>query len=213
MNLGDERRRMVAVARRLDQRGIFGSTDGNLSVRLADGSFLVSPSGSCKGWLEPGDLVVVGSDGSSHGGMASSELLMHLAIYEERPDVGAIVHAHPVEATARAVAGLPVDRPILSEAILTIGTAAVVDWAIPGSAGIAEKAAGAAVSHDVMLLRFHGAVALGSTIEEACFRMETLEHVCLVERLSRELGGGEQIPAADVLKLEERRQRMRRVPR
>ena len=197
---------IVAVARRLDARGIFGSIDGNISVRLDDGSILITPTSCCKGWLEEEEIVAIAADpGAATDPRASSELPMHLAIYAARPDVRAVVHAHPVEATARAVAGLPLDQPILSEAVLTIGTAPVVEWALPGGDGIARSVGQAAVGHDVMLLRFHGAVAVGDTVEQACFRMETLEHVAMVDRLRRQLGGTEVIPAEDVSRLLERR--------
>lgn len=205
--MSDLRARLVRVARRLDARGILGSTDGNLSVRLDHGEVLVTPTGCCKGWLKEDDLVVVRADGSS-AGAATTELGMHLAIYAERPDVKAIVHAHPVEATARAVAGLAIDTTILSEALLSIGEVALVGWNLPGTDALASSVGAAARHADVLLLRFHGAVAMGASIEEACFRIETLEHVAQINRVRAALGGEyESIPAGDLALLRERRRR------
>lgn len=208
MSISELRRRVIRVAHRLDQRGIFGATDGNLSVVLDDGTLLVTPTSSCKGWIVEDELVLLTPEGEQIGGRASSELPMHQAIYRARPDVRAIVHAHPVEAAARAVAGLALEELILSEAALTIGRVPVVGWAMPGEAALARLVAEAAAGADAILLRFHGAVTVGRTIEEAAFRMETLEHVCAVERVRRDLGRGDEVlPADAVRELEERRRR------
>ena len=199
------RQRLVRVARRLDARGILGATDGNLSIRTSGGEVLVTPSACCKGWLVEDEIVVVREDGTAVGGAPSTELAMHLAIYARRPDVTAIAHAHPPEATARAVAGLPLDEPFLSEAVISIGRVPVVQWSMPGEPQLAELVAEAAASHDAMLLRFHGAVTLGRSIEEAGSRMETLEHVSLIDRLRRALGDTSRLPDADLELLERRR--------
>lgn len=200
-----DRERLVRVARRLDGRGIFSGTDGNISIRLPSGEILVTPTACCKGWLESDEVVSVFPAGAASG-PATTELAMHLAIYAARPDVEAIVHAHPPEATARAVAGLPLDAPFLSEAVLTIGRVPVVEWSMPGEERLAKLAAEASLNADAMLLRFHGAVTVGRTIEEAGYRMETLEHVSLVERLRRILGGGDAaLDSGSVAALEMRR--------
>lgn len=206
MSLASDRQRLVRVASRLDARGLLTGIDGNLSIRLATGEVLVTPTSCCKGWLSEDDLVIVSPDGRSVG-RPTSELAMHLAIYAKRRDVSAIVHAHPPEATARAVEGLPLDEPFLSEAVLTIGRVPVVDWSMPGEDRLAAMVGEAARSADAMLLRFHGAVSLGSTIEEACFRMETLEHVSMVDRLRRMLGGGRAVLEPEAVEALERRRR------
>ena len=122
---------IVRVARRLDQKGILTSTDGNLSARLDDGGTLITPSGCCKGELEPDQIVRLFRDGSARHGRPSSEIALHQMIYARRPDVRAIIHAHPPYATAYAVAGIPLDQPILSEAILTLGRVPVASYAMP----------------------------------------------------------------------------------
>ena len=121
---------IVRVARRLDQKGILTSTDGNLSALLDDGGTLITPSGCCKGELEPEQLVRLFRDGSPRHGRPSSEIALHRMIYARRPDVRAIIHAHPPYATAYAVAGIALDQPILSEAILTLGRVPVASYAM-----------------------------------------------------------------------------------
>ena len=130
---------MVRVARRLDQKGILTSTDGNLSARLDDGGTLITPSGACKGELEADQIVRLFRDGSVRAGRPSSEIALHRMIYERRPDVRAIVHAHPPYATAYAVAGIALDQPILSEAILTLGRVPVASYAMPTAEELARS--------------------------------------------------------------------------
>lgn len=200
---------IVRVARRLDEKGILTSTDGNLSARLDDGGTLITPSGSCKGQLEPEKIVRLFRDGSVRAGRPSSEIALHRMIYDERPDVRAIVHAHPPYATAYAVAGMPLDQPILSEAILTLGRVPVASYAMPTAEELALSVQPLVAQHDAVLLRFHGAICFARSIEEAGFLMETLEHVARIDFIRRSLGSNELIPATEVARLEELRAAMR----
>src|SRR5216684_3813035 len=138
MNEYQLKQAIVRVARRLDQKGILTSTDGNLSALLDDGGTLITPSGSCKGQLEPEKIVRLFRDGTARSGRPSSEIALHRMIYARRPDVRAIVHAHPPYATAYAVAGMPLDQPILSEAILTLGRVPVASYAMPTAEELAR---------------------------------------------------------------------------
>lgn len=200
---------IVRVARRLDEKGILTSTDGNLSALLDDGGTLITPSGSCKGQLEPEKIVRLYRDGSPRAGRPSSEIALHRMIYAERPDVRAIVHAHPPYATAYAVAGMALDQPILSEAILTLGRVPVASYAMPTAEELAVSVQPLVAHHDAVLLRFHGAICFGRSIEEAGFLMETLEHVARIDFIRRALGSNEVIPASEVARLEELRASMR----
>ncbi|HUP64569.1 MAG TPA: class II aldolase/adducin family protein [Thermoanaerobaculia bacterium] len=183
------RRDLVRVARRLDARGILTATDGNLSARLPGGRILITPAGCCKGTVEPGDLVVVSLDGRTEpDGRPSSELPLHRTIYENRADIGAVVHAHPPYATAYAVAGIPLDRPILSEAILVLGDVPVVPYATPGGEALGRQVATRLNGTRALLLANHGAVSFGVSIDEAGARMECLEQVARIDWLSRFLG-------------------------
>jgi len=200
---------IVRVARRLDQKGILTSTDGNLSALLDDGGTLITPSGSCKGLLEPEQLVRLFRDGSPRAGRPSSEIALHRMIYAKRPDVRAIIHAHPPYATAYAVAGIALDQPILSEAILTLGKVPVASYAMPTAEELARSVEPLVEHHDAVLMRFHGAVCFARDIEQACYLMETLEHVARIDFIRRSLGSNELIPQSEVARLEQLRAAMR----
>ena len=200
---------IVRVARRLDQKGILTSTDGNISALLDDGGTLITPSGSCKGELQPENLVRLFRDGSPRAGRPSSEIALHRMIYAKRPDVRAIIHAHPPYATAYAVAGIALDQPILSEAILTLGRVPVASYAMPTAEELARSVEPLVEGHDAVLLRFHGAVCFSRDIEQAGYLMETLEHVARIDFIRRALGSNELIPASEVARLEELRAAMR----
>jgi len=200
---------IVRVARRLDEKGILTSTDGNLSALLPDGGTLITPSGSCKGQLEPEKIVRLFRDGTPHMGRPSSEIALHRMIYSRRPDVRAIVHAHPPYATAYAVAGMPLDQPILSEAILTLGRVPVASYAMPTAEDLARSVEPFVSSHDAVLLRFHGAICFAESIEQAGYLMETLEHVARIDFIRRALGSNELIPAHEVTRLQDLRAAMR----
>jgi L-fuculose-phosphate aldolase len=200
---------MVRVARRLDQKGILTSTDGNLSALLDDGGTLITPSGSCKGLLEPEQLVRLFRDGSPRAGRPSSEIALHRMIYAKRPDVRAIIHAHPPYATAYAVAGIALDQPILSEAILGLGKVPVASYAMPTAEELAKSVEPLVAQHDAVLMRFHGAVCFARDIEQACYLMETLEHVARIDFIRRSLGSNELIPQSEVARLEQLRAAMR----
>lgn len=200
---------IVRVARRLDEKGILTSTDGNISALLDDGGTLITPSGACKGQLEPEQIVRLFRDGSPRAGRPSSEIALHRMIYSKRPDVRAIIHAHPPYATAYAVAGIALDQPILSEAILTLGRVPVASYAMPTAEELASSVEPFVTSHDAVLMRFHGVVCFSRDIEQAGYLMETLEHVARIDSIRRALGSYEVIPANEVARLEELRAAMR----
>lgn len=198
------RKALIAVARRLDTKGILTATDGNLSIRLNDGGLLITPSGSCKGLIEQEDLLIVQGDGRvERSRKPSVEIALHRKIYAMRPDVNAIVHAHPPYATAYAVAGVALDRPILSEVILTIGSVPVVPYATPTRTDLAESVGPYLTGASALLLGNHGAVTLGRDIAQAGFLMETLEHVAQIDFRARSLGGARALSDADVANLME----------
>jgi L-fuculose-phosphate aldolase len=193
---GRLRRELVETCRRLHARDLIGAGEGNVSARLGDGTFLVTPSGANKGYLAPGDLVVV--DGAGRvvrgAGRASTELRMHLSAFAARPDVDAIVHAHPITAVALTVAGAPPPDDLVPEAAVTLGRIAVAPFATPGTDEVPVSLAPFLANHDVLLLERHGALALGRTLAEAFDRMETLERVARVALAARLLGRCEPLP-------------------
>lgn len=197
------RRDLVEVCRRLHDRNLIGAGEGNVSCRLGKDRLLVTPSGVGKGSLRPGDLVVV--DGSGRRirgrGRPSTELRMHLAAYEARSDVGAVVHAHPLTAVAFTVAGVPPPNDLLPEAVLVLGRIAVARFATPGTDEVPRSLSPFWDGHDVILLERHGALALGRDLLQAFDRMETLERVCEVAARARLLGACDPLPEAAVQKV------------
>jgi L-fuculose-phosphate aldolase len=181
---------IVRVCRRLYERGLIAGGEGNVSARLEDGNILVTPSGASKIDVSESDLVIVNPDGKpvAGSGRASSELGMHLRIYRLRPDVGAVVHAHPPFATAFAVAGEDLMAPVLPEILVLIGGVPLVPYATPGSPALAAAIEPFLPHHDAFLMANHGATAYGSTLSIAHQRMESLEHAARILFSARALG-------------------------
>lgn len=197
------RRDLVEVCRRLHARDLVGAGEGNVSCRLGTSRLLVTPSGANKGYLAPADLVVVDLEGKKLRGRGrpSTELRMHLAAYAARPDVSAIVHAHPLTAVALTVAGLPPPNDLVPEASVVLGTVAVAPFATPGTDEVPRSLAPLLPAHDVLLLERHGALALGTSLFQAYDRMETLERVARVALVARLAGSCEPLPRAAVEKV------------
>jgi len=159
------------------ERGLVSACDGNLSTRLADGGFLVTPSGVPKRELSEKQLVRMDTGGSAFSGKASSEWQLHHAIYKKRKDVGAVVHAHPPFAIALSLLGKSLEECPLSEVRISLGSVKLVPYEEPGSVKLAESAAKALGKEGkAVILCNHGAVAVGKDIETAYYRMEALEH-------------------------------------
>ena len=119
---------------------------------------------------------------------------MHLRIYRENPDVRAVVHAHPPAATAFACAGIPLDRPVLQEAVLMLGPVPVAPFALPGSQAVADNLAPFCKGYRAALLEYHGAVTWGETMQQAHYRLECLEQTALVTLHLRALDCGRVMP-------------------
>ncbi len=179
-------------------RHLLSSNDGNLSVRLDQDLILITPSGLSKGRLQASDLIVLDLQGKVHearaGRRPSSETPMHLEVYQRRPEVGAVIHAHPVFATALTVAGLEFPADVLPEVLLTLGDVPVSPYATPSSAEDAEVIRSLIVDHDAILLRQHGSLTVGSNLEQALIILERIEHVAEVFWRAQMLGHVERIP-------------------
>ncbi len=194
---------IVEVGRRIWERGYVAASDGNLSVRLPDGRILVTPTGRSKGFLAPEDLVLVDANGRKVAGSlaATSELPMHLFAYQARPDVHAIVHAHPPKATGFAVAGEHLAQCVLPEVILTLGGVPLTEYATPSTPEVPASIERYIRNYNAMLLRSHGVLTLGRDIYEAYFRMETVEHFAEITLVAKALGGAPPLPREEVQKL------------
>lgn len=195
---------IVGAGRRLCDGGYVVSNDGNISVRLDDGSILITPSGVSKGALSPDDLVRLSPEGKvlARGARApSSESKMHLRVYREDSSVGAVVHAHPIYATSYAIAGIPLDEPILSEAMIQVGAVPVAGYAKPGTEGVPESVAPFVRDYGAVLLANHGALTWGASLEEALAHMEVLENYAHISYIVRQLGGGRGLSEAQVAEM------------
>jgi len=173
------------AGRRLYLRNLIAGSDGNISARLPDGMLLITPTGVSKGYMDPDQLTILDENGKwLAGAPASSELKMHRAIYAARPDVSAIIHAHPPTAVAWSLHFPAFQKALalLPEAKYALKDLALAPVSPLGSEALARGAARAAKKTDVILLERHGAVTLGKDIFGALFRMESLEHCASILR-------------------------------
>jgi L-fuculose-phosphate aldolase len=190
--------RVVRVCRSLYERGLIAGRDGNVSVRTGRGTILVTPAGVAKGALREGDLVEVDPQGRVIArGTPSTELAFHLRILACRPDVNAVVHAHPPSATAMAAAGMDLMTPLLPETILVVGPVPLVPYERTGTAALADAVEPWLAEHDAFLLAHHGATTTGETLDEAHARMESLEHGARILIGAQLLGGARPLPAGE----------------
>lgn len=195
---------ILDAGRKIYQRGLVAANDGNLSVRVGENALWVTPTGVSKGSMTEEMLVKLDLDGNLLEGVRkpSSETKMHLRVYQEDPLVRAVVHAHPPAATAFAAAGLPLDRPVLQEAVVQLGAVPVAPFALPGSQGVADSVAPYCRQYRALLLEYHGAVTWGDSMEQAHYRLECLEQLATVTLHLRTLGCDRQMPDALVRELE-----------
>lgn len=195
------RQELIRSARRLADLGFMTGTAGNLSVRESASTLLITGAGFRKGELGPHDLVRLDMAGNpvGSGPAPSSEFRVHLAVYRARPDVQAIVHTHPPVATSFAAAGIPLDQPVLAEAVSLLGPVVpLVPFAPPSTWELVRRLEPWLPGHQAFLLANHGVLCLGSTLAEAVQRNETLEFLARVLLAARQLGGGRPLGREDL---------------
>ena len=195
---------IVEVGRRLYARGYTASNDGNISARLGPGRLLMTPRSVCKGFMTPEMMCITDLDGLKLAGDLdpSSEMQMHLEVYRNRPDVNAVVHAHPPTATGFAVAGIPLDRAVLAEVVTTLGSVPIADYATPSTRELPDAVRKYVKAHDGMLLANHGALTLGADLFGAYYKMETIEHFAKISLVARMLGGERLLSREEVSRLQ-----------
>jgi L-fuculose-phosphate aldolase len=198
---GDDllRHEIVRVCGRLYARGLVAGPDGNVSARIGRDVILVTPAGMSKVDVGARDIVAVGLDGAplDRSLQPSSELRMHLRIYRRRPDVRAIVHAHPPVATGFSVAGEDFMTPVLPEVILQMGAVPLVPYGTPGTDALADVIEPFLDHHDAFLMANHGATTLGRSLAVAHQRMESVEHAARILLVARLLGRVNRLGADD----------------
>ena len=179
------RRDLARFSKWLYRLGYMPGTSGNLSVRLSEDQLLATPTGCSKALLKPADMILVDMHGRKILGTrnVTSEIGMHLTIYQQRPDVQAVIHSHPPIATGFACAGRALDEPLCSEAIMALGPVPLAPYATTGTPELSASLASLLSGHSAILLANHGAVTYGEGLLSAFMKMETLEHfahICLV---------------------------------
>jgi L-fuculose-phosphate aldolase len=198
---------IVEVGRRMYARGYTASNDGNISVRLGGDRLLMTPKSVCKGFMTPDMMCITNLDGRKLQGDRdpSTEMLMHLEVYRQRPDVQAVVHAHPPIATGFAVAGIPLNRAVLAEVLTTLGSIPIAEYATPSTQELPDAVRKYIKAHDGMLLANHGALTVGADLYAAYYKMETIEHFAKISLVARLLGRENLIAREEVERLQELR--------
>ena len=190
--------------------GFVAANDGNISVKISENEYYCTPTGVSKGALTPDMIIKVDRNGNKLEGKLnpSSEIKMHMRVYQERPDVTAVVHAHPPVATAFTVAGIDLDQYILPEAVLTIGNVPTCEYGTPSTMEIPDSLLPYIQQHDAFLLKNHGALTVGCNLTKALFIMEEVEFNAKICKYAMELGAVHEIPNDQLVKLMELHKKM-----
>jgi L-fuculose-phosphate aldolase len=194
---------MCEVGRRLYQRGYIAAKEGNVSIRISENEILATPAGVCKGYMTPDMIVTCDPSGKKLAGdlRVSTEVQMHLTVYGARPDVKAIVHAHPPTSTGFAAAGVALNKAVLAEVVVTLGCVPLAEYGTPSTKELADSVERLVRMSDGLLLSNHGALTVGTDIFDAYYKMEVIEHFAEVSFVSRMLGGERLLPSEEVSRL------------
>jgi L-fuculose-phosphate aldolase len=208
-NLLALKKEIVEVGRRTYERGYVASNDGNISARIDDKTVLITPTGVSKGYMKPDDLVIVDMNGKVVSGSKkpSSEFFMHLQVYKDRPDVNSVCHAHPPYATGFAVAGVALDKCVLPEVIIALGSIPLIEYGTPGTEEFYKPVVKLLQDYDAFLLANHGALTIGKDVLNAYYKMETVEHFAHIAFIAQQLGYITTLNRDQVQKLTDLRQR------
>ena len=212
MNEFEIKKLMCDIGRRVYDRGMVAANDGNFSVKLNDNEFLCTPTGVSKGFMTPEYICKVDRKGNviqANGNFRpSSEIKMHMRVYEKRPDVGAVVHAHPSYATSFAIAGIPLTQPIMPEAVISLGCVPIAKYGTPSTMEIPDAVEEYLPYYDQVLLESHGALTWGTDLLNAYYKMESVEFYAELLYKSRQLGGPKEFTPDQVERLYEIRRQM-----
>lgn len=205
----EHRQEIVEIGRLIYQKGWVAANDGNLSVRLDADRILCTPTNISKGMMHPDDLIIVDRKGNKIEGRRerTSEIAMHLAVYEMRPDVQGVVHAHPPVATGFAAAGKPLNLALLPEVVIGLGCVPLAEYGLPGTPALTDGMKPYIPHYDAILLANHGATCFGEDLYRAFFKMETMEHFARVTLVAELVGGPKVLPRHEVKALYDSRSR------
>ena len=201
------RKQICDIGRRIYDRKMVAANDGNISVKLSDNEFLCTPTGVSKGFMTPDCVCKIDGDGSvieaGDGFRPSSEMKMHMRVYKTRPDVGAVVHAHPIFATTFAVCHIPLSQPITAEAVMFLGTVPVAPYGTPSTSEIPDAIEPLLRDNDQLLLANHGALTYGPDLLSAYYKMESVEFYAELLYRSRQLGNPVELDEESLQKIKD----------
>jgi L-fuculose-phosphate aldolase len=188
------------IGRLVFQKGWVAANDGNITIRLDAERILATPTGVCKGMMHPDDLIIVDMKGNKIAGRAerTSEIAMHLTVYELRPDVRSVVHAHPPVSTGFATAGKSLNLALLPEVVIGLGCVPLAAYGLPGTPALTEPMLPLIPKYDAIMMANHGAVCYGPDVYKAFFKMETMEHFARIQLVAELLGGPTVLPRKEV---------------
>ena len=192
------RKQIIEVGKLLYAKDLTFATSGNISVKTDDGIYITA-SGTALGFLKPNEIVLLDFDGNViAGGKPSSEKMLHVEIYKQRPEIKAIIHTHPVYLTSFAACHEPLNAPIMSENILYFEDIPVAPYAMPSSSELVYYTSEYLKNRDVVLMANHGAVSIAENLEKAFLKMETAEYYAKVTLNTKILGNPKYLSEKDV---------------
>lgn len=192
-NEAESRQLICEIGRRMYERRMVAANDGNISVRLGDNEILCTPTGVSKGFMKPEQMCKVDLSGKvigdNPGTVPSSEVKMHLRVYQNRSDVGAVVHAHPIFATSFAVMGRGLEEPIMPEVIVNFGRVPLAPYGTPSTVEIPDSIEPYLAEYEAVLLESHGALTWSKDLLSAYMKMESVEFYAELLYRTTQLGG------------------------
>ena len=200
------RNEIVRIGKLMHQFEFVDGASGNISARLGPERILATPSGQAKGFLSSDQLIVVDMAGqlvppAPPGLKPTSELLMHLEAYRQRPDVNGVIHAHPITSVALSIVGIPLTDCVIPESVLLFGPIPTTPYANPSSVENQQAISELVKTHDAIVLAYHGSLTVGATLWEAYLKLESLEHTAKIIAQARLLGEVKPLPPEQVAKL------------
>lgn len=201
----DLRREIILACRMMYQQRLVTASDGNVSARLPDGNLLITPSGVSKGFVTEDQLLVIDRGGrkieGGEGLRPSSEIQLHLTCYDRRDDIASVMHAHPPTAVAFSIAGISLAQCILPEVILSFGSIPTATYGTPTTRDLPDSISGTIETNDAIILERHGSVTVGTSVLDAFFKLEKLEHAAEITYRARMLGRVTPLPEGEVDRL------------
>ena len=193
----------MRVCHMVHEKGWVAMNDGNISIRLDDGRIMCTPTAISKGAVTLDDIIVCDMSGNKVEGKRdrTSEIAMHITVYEVRPDIRSVVHAHPPVATGFATAGRALDKALLPEVVIQLGAVPLASYGLPGTNALSEGMMPYIPSYDALLLENHGCTTWGTDVWQAYYRMEMVEHFARITFVAEMLGGAKLLGREEVEKL------------